>query len=112
YVTTQMFFNNEHYFHFLERCKTHGVHVPIVPGLKPISSKRQLTMIPSIFNVEIPVDLYNEMQKAKTEKDCEKVGEEWLLMQCRDLLKQKVPVLHFYTLGKPQIVYNVLKKLF
>ncbi|MBS1782122.1 MAG: methylenetetrahydrofolate reductase [NAD(P)H] [Bacteroidetes bacterium] len=112
YVTTQMFFNNQHYFNFLDRCKSHDVHVPIVPGLKPITNKRQLTMIPSIFNVEIPVDLYNEIQKTKTENDCEKVGEEWLLMQCRDLLKRKVPVLHFYTLGKPQVVYNVLKKLF
>lgn len=112
YVTTQMFFNNEHYYNYLKRCASHDVSVPIVPGLKPLTSKRQLTMIPSIFNVEVPVDLCNAMMKAKTEADCEKVGEEWLLMQCRDLLKNKVPVLHFYTLGKPHVVYNVLKQLF
>lgn len=111
YVTTQMFFNNEHYYNYVKRCHEHDVKVPIVPGLKPLTGKRQLTMIPSIFNVEVPVELYNEMIKAKTEADCEKVGEEWLLMQCRDLLKQKVPVLHFYTLGKPHVVYNVLKQL-
>jgi len=112
YVTTQMFFNNQHYYSYLDRCASHDVNVPVIPGLKPLTSKRQLTMIPSIFNVEVPVDLYNAMLKAKNEAECEKVGEEWLLMQCRDLLKRKVPVLHFYTLGKPRVVYNVLKQLF
>lgn len=112
YITTQMFFNNQHYYHFVDKCREHGLTVPILPGLKPLTSKRQLTMIPSIFNVEVPVDFYNEMMKAKTEADCDKVGEEWLLEQCRDLLKNNVPVLHFYTLGKPQVIYNVLKRLF
>ncbi|MBS1687265.1 MAG: methylenetetrahydrofolate reductase [NAD(P)H] [Bacteroidetes bacterium] len=112
YVTTQMFFNNEHYYNYVKRCKEHNVNVPILPGLKPLTNKRQLTMIPSIFNVEVPYDLYNEMMKTKNEADSDKVGTEWLLAQCRDLLKNNVPVLHFYTLGKPQIVYNVLKELF
>lgn len=111
YVTTQMFFNNEHFYNFVARCQENGIKVPIIPGLKPLTSKRQLTMIPSIFNVEVPVDLYKEMMAAKTDKACDQIGEEWLLAQCKDLLKQNVPVLHFYTLGKPQIVYNVLKKL-
>ncbi len=111
YVTTQMFFNNEHFYNFVARCQENGIKVPIIPGLKPLTSKRQLTMIPSIFNVEVPVDLYKEMMAAKTEQGCDQIGEEWLLAQCKDLLKQKVHVLHFYTLGKPQIVYNVLKKL-
>jgi methylenetetrahydrofolate reductase (NADPH) len=112
YVTTQMFFNNSHYYNFVSKCREHGVEVPILTGLKPLSSKRQLSIVPSIFNVEIPYDLYNAMNSAKTEAACEKVGEEWLLEQCRDLLKNNVPVLHFYTLGKPQIIYNVLKQLF
>lgn len=112
YITTQMFFNNQHYYNFLNRCKACGLDVPVLPGLKPLTSKRQLSMIPSIFNVEVPVDLYNAIMKAKTPDECDKVGEEWLLEQCRDLLKNKVPVLHFYTLGKPQVVYNVLKRLF
>jgi methylenetetrahydrofolate reductase (NADPH) len=112
YVTSQMFFNNKHFYNYLDRCKEHGVTVPIMPGLKPLTSKRQLTMIPSIFNVEVPVELCNEMLKAKTEADCDQVGTEWLLEQCRDLLKNKVPVLHFYTLGKPKVIYNVLKQLF
>ncbi len=112
YITTQMFFQNEHFFRYVERCREHGITAPIVPGLKPLTSKRQLSMIPSIFNVEVPVDLYSEMMKTKTETDAEKVGEEWLLQQCKDLLKQDVKVLHFYTLGKPHVVYNVLKQLF
>lgn len=111
YVTTQMFFDNKHYFNYIQRCKEHGITVPIIPGMKPLSTKRQLTMIPSIFNVEIPIELSKEMFAAKTDEACEQIGTEWLLQQCKDLLKSKVPVLHFYTLGKPQIVYNVLKQL-
>ena len=111
YVTTQMFFNNEHYYNFVKRCAEHKVTVPIMPGLKPLTNKNQLTMIPRYFNVEVPVELYNEMMKANTPEACDRVGTEWLLHQCRDLLKQKVPVLHFYTLSKPNVIYNVLKQL-
>ncbi len=112
YITTQMFFNNQHYYNFVDKCKEHGIDVPIIPGLKPLTNQRQLTVVPSIFNTEVPVDLYNEMMKANSKDACEKVGEEWLYMQCKDLLKNNVPVLHFYTLGKPMVVYNVLKRLF
>ena len=112
YVTTQLFYNNEHYYNFIKKCRAHDITVPIIPGLKPLTNKKQLTMIPRVFNVEVPVELYTEMMKAKTDADCEKVGTEWLLHQCRDLLKNNAKVLHFYTLGKPSVVYNVLKQLF
>ncbi len=112
YITTQMFFDNKHYYNYIDKCREHGITVPILTGLKPLSSKKQLTGIPRIFNVDIPVELYNEMMKCKNEADCEKVGTEWLLMQCRDLLANNCPVLHFYTLSKPDIIYNVLKQLF
>jgi len=111
YVTTQLFYNNEHFFNYINKCREHGIQVPILPGLKPLTNKKQLTIIPRTFNVEVPVELCNEMLKAKTDADCEQVGTEWLLHQCRDLLKKKVPVLHFYTLGKPHVIYNVLKQL-
>jgi methylenetetrahydrofolate reductase (NADPH) len=111
YVTTQMFFDNQHYFNYLTRCRENGIDAPIIPGLKPITSKRQLTMIPSIFNVDIPIDLSKALLDAKTDAACEQVGTEWLVAQCKELLKQQVPVLHFYTLGKPQVVYNALKEL-
>jgi len=112
YVTTQMFFDNKYYHEFVRGCRENDIHVPVIPGLKPLTTQRQLTMIPSIFNVNIPVELTNAMLSAKTPEACEQVGTEWLLAQCRELLAQKVPVLHFYTLGKPHVVYNVLKQLF
>lgn len=112
YVTSQMFFDNKHYYNFVKNCREGGIEAPILPGLKPITTKRQLSVIPSIFNVDIPVELTKEMLAAKNDAACEQIGEEWLLHQCRDLLKNNVPVLHFYTLGKPHVVENVLKQLF
>jgi len=75
YITTQMFFNNDHYYNYIKRCKEHNIHVPIIPGLKPITTKNQLTILPKIFNVEVPVDLCNEMNKTKNDADGDKVGE-------------------------------------
>ncbi len=112
YITTQMFFNNKHYYNFVENCKNAGINVPIVPGLKPLYNQRQLTIVPSIFNTEIPNDLYKELSAAKTPEACEKVGEDWLYEQCKDLLANNTQILHFYTLGKPHVVHNVLKRLF
>ena len=106
-----MFFDNKHYYNYINRCREHGINAPILPGLKPLSTKGQLTNVPKIFNVEVPIDLYKEMIKAKNEAECEQIGTEWLLEQCRDLLKNNCPVLHFYTISKPNIIYNVLKKL-
>ncbi len=111
YVTCQMFFKNQHFYNYIETCRKHGINVPILPGLKPISSTKQLSVIPRVFNVEIPVELYNEITKCKNEKAIEQVGTEWLLEQCRDLLRNNCPVLHFYTLTKPGMIYNVLKQL-
>lgn len=112
YVTSQMFFDNKHYYNYVNLCRENDIQVPIIPGLKPISSKKQLNILPSIFKVDIPVDLSKEMLKAKTDAACEQIGQEWLLAQCKDLLKNKVPILHFYTLGKPQIIQKVLEQLF
>jgi methylenetetrahydrofolate reductase (NADPH) len=112
YITTQMFFDNTHYYSYEKACRDYGIDVPIIPGLKPVTAKRQLTVIPSIFNVDIPVDLTRAITSAKSEAACEQIGTEWLLAQCKDLLAHGVPLLHFYTLGKPQVVINVLKQLF
>jgi methylenetetrahydrofolate reductase (NADPH) len=107
-----MFFENKHFYNFQEQCKQNGIQVPIIPGLKPLTTKKQLTIIPSIFKVEVPVELSTEIMKAKTEAACDQIGTEWLLAQCKDLLKQDTPILHFYTLGKPHIVKKVLEQLF
>jgi len=111
YITTQMFFDNSKYHAFVKKCREENVDVPIIPGLKPITSKKQLSGIPSIFHVDIPNDLAIEMMKCTNDKDCEKVGEEWLYQQTKDLIESGAPVVHFYTLGKPHIIYNVMKRI-
>lgn len=112
YITTQMFFDNSKYFAFVKACREAGIEVPIIPGLKPITSKKQLSVIPRTFNVDIPTELSNEILKCKADADVEKVGTEWLLQQSRELKENKVPVLHYYTLGKPRVIYNVVKEIF
>jgi methylenetetrahydrofolate reductase (NADPH) len=111
YIVTQMFFDNQKYFDFVKRCREAEINVPIIPGLKPISSKKQLSIIPRTFHVDIPTELSNEIISAKTDVDVEKVGTEWLLQQSRELKKAGVPVLHYYTLGKARVIYNVVKEL-
>jgi methylenetetrahydrofolate reductase (NADPH) len=112
YVTTQMFFDNKKYFDFVDACRAAGIKVPIIPGLKPISSKKQLSVIPRTFHVDIPEPLSNELLKCKNDSDVEIVGTEWLLQQSRELKNAGVPVLHYYTLGKPRMISNVVKELF
>jgi methylenetetrahydrofolate reductase (NADPH) len=111
YIVTQMFFDNEKYFAFVKACRDAGITVPIIPGLKPIYNKKQLTMLPKVFSIDLPAALSNEIIKCKTDEDVEKVGEEWLLQQSKGLKEFGVPVLHYYTLGKPNIVANVVKQL-
>jgi len=111
YIVTQMFFDNKKFFAFEKACRDAGITVPIIPGLKPITSKKQLTIIPRTFYVDIPSDLSAEILKCKTDEEVEKVGTEWLLTQSKELKKAGVPVLHYYTLGKPHVVANVVKEL-
>jgi methylenetetrahydrofolate reductase (NADPH) len=111
YIITQMFFDNAKYYAFVKDCRDIGINVPILPGLKPVYSKKQLTVLPKTFHIDLPTDLSNEILKCKTDVDVEKVGEEWLLHQSRDLKKNGVPVLHYYTLGRPMMVANVVNEL-
>jgi methylenetetrahydrofolate reductase (NADPH) len=111
YIVTQMFFDNAKYYTFVNACRDVGITVPIIPGLKPIYSKKQLTVLPKTFHIDLPADLSNEILKCKSDEDVEKVGEEWLLHQSIDLKKNGVPVLHYYTLGRPMMVVNVVKNL-
>jgi methylenetetrahydrofolate reductase (NADPH) len=112
YIVTQMFFDNSKYFAFVDACRAEGINVPIIPGLKPITNKKQLTVIPRTFHVDIPTDLSNAILRCKTDEECEKVGAEWLLAQSRELKAAGVPVLHYYTLGKPKLIYKVVKDVF
>ena len=111
YIVTQMFFDNKKYFEYVKQCREADINVPIIPGLKPVTSKKQLTIIPRTFNVDIPTELSNEILKCKDDSCVEQVGTEWLLAQSRELKAAGVPVLHYYTLGKPHVVCNVVKQL-
>ena len=111
YIVTQMFFDNAKFFEFARKCREAGIEAPIIPGLKPITSKKQLSVLPRTFNVDIPNELSVEIMKCKADVDVEKVGGEWLLQQSRELKQSGVPVLHYYTLGKPKVIWNVVKEL-
>ncbi len=111
YIMTQMFFDNQKFCAFVDTCRKNGITIPIIPGLKPITSKKQLSVLPRIFHVDIPTELSNEIMKCKTDADCEQVGTEWLIQQSKELKKFGVPVLHYYTLGKPKVIWNVVKEL-
>lgn len=112
YITTQMFFDNKKYFEFVKLCREKEINVPIIPGLKPLTTRRQLTILPKTFHVDIPNELSNEVLKCKTDADVEKVGEDWLYQQSKELKEYGVPVLHYYTLGKQHVVANVVKRLY
>lgn len=112
YIMTQMFFDNQKFFDFVAACKAIGINVPIIPGLKPITNKKQLSVLPRIFHVDIPTDLSNAINKCKTDLECEQVGAEWLIQQSKELKQFGVPVLHYYTLGKPKVIRSVVEKLF
>ena len=111
YIITQMFFDNAKFFAFEKACRDIGITVPIIPGLKPVYTKKQLTVLPKTFSIELPTDLSKAVFQCKTDEEVEKVGIEWLLLQSKELKKAGVPVLHYYTLGRPLVVANVVENL-
>ena len=112
YIMTQMFFNNQKFLDYVQACRDMGITVPIIPGLKPITNKKQLTILPRIFHVDIPTDLSNAINKCKSDAECEQVGTEWLIQQSKELKAAGVPVLHYYTLGKPKVIRDVCQQIF
>jgi methylenetetrahydrofolate reductase (NADPH) len=113
YIITQMFFDNQVYYDFVEKCRAAGINVPIIPGLKPLSTARQVSMLPESFSLDIPVELTSEIEKVKNDKDAVyRIGTEWCTMQCRDLLKHGVPAVHFYTMGKSKNIVDILRECF
>lgn len=112
YVITQLFFDNQKYYSFVEKCRAAGINVPIIPGLKPMSKKRQLNVLPKTFNCELPQDLVDAMNKCADDKAAKQVGIEWLTKQCNDLKAHGVPDLHFYTFMATDSVCEVLKRVF
>ena len=113
YIITQMFFDNQVYYDFVEKCRAAGIDVPIIPGLKPISAARQVAMLPESFSLDIPLELTEAIRQAKDNKDAiYRIGTEWCAMQCKDLLKNNVPAVHFYTMGKSKNITDILKECF
>lgn len=111
YIVTQMFFDNQKFFDFVTKCREMGITVPIIPGLKPITTRKQLTVLPRTFHVDIPADLANEILKCKTDKEVEEVGTEWLIQQSKELKAFGVPILHYYTLGKPKVIRKAVEEV-
>lgn len=112
FITTQMFFDNKSYFDYVNNCAEMGIHVPIIPGIKAVSKKSHLYMLPKIFNIDIPEDLAIEIEKAKDDEAVKQIGLEWCVMQCKELIQAKVPVIHFYTMGLANQTRQILEKIF
>ena len=113
YIITQMFFDNQKYYDFVEKCRAAGITVPIIPGLKPISTFRQISVLPEAFSLDIPVELTQEIEKFKHDKDAVyQIGTEWCTQQCKDLIAHGVPAVHFYTMGKSKNITGILKECF
>ncbi|MGN1257873.1 MAG: methylenetetrahydrofolate reductase, partial [Candidatus Limisoma sp.] len=108
-IVTQMFFDNEKYFAFVNACRRAGITVPIIPGLKPIVSPSQMTVLPKTFHVDLPSDLVSELMKCNDSASTRQVGVEWCAMQARDLLSRGVESIHFYSLNAVDSVKEVAK---
>jgi methylenetetrahydrofolate reductase (NADPH) len=112
YIVTQMFFDNQKYFDFVEKCRSEGIDVPIIPGLKPITTINQANVLPSIFHIDIPEDLSDAIDKCKTNVEAKEVGVEWAVQQSKELIEFGAPTLHFYSMGRAEPVYRIAKQLF
>ena len=112
-VITQMFFDNVVFYRFVDRCRAAGITVPIIPGLKPISTARQIALLPEAFSIDIPVELTDAIRQAGDDKEAiYRLGTDWCIAQCRDLLAHGAPAVHFYTMGKSRNIVEILKACF
>lgn len=112
YIVTQMFFDNSKFFDFVEKARGMGIDVPIIPGLKPITSLSQIVNLPKIFYLEFPEALRLELDKCKSNADVKEVGISWAIEQSKELIKYGVPNLHYYTMSKADATYNIAKEIF
>ncbi|MCE7992356.1 MAG: methylenetetrahydrofolate reductase [NAD(P)H] [Roseivirga sp.] len=112
YIVTQMFFDNKKYFEFVDKCREAGINVPIIPGLKPITTKKQMTFLPSIFHVDLPDDLVDELEKCNDNAAVREVGIEWAIQQSKELKEAGVPCLHYYTMSRSKVTRRIAEGLF
>ncbi len=112
YIITQMFFDNRKYFRFVEDCRKAGIHVPIIPGLKPVSTKQHLNYLPKTFSIDLPDDLVHEVVKCRDNDQVRQVGIEWAIHQSRELIEKGAPVLHFFTMGRSDNILKIVRAVF
>ena len=112
YIVTQMFFDNNSYFSFVDRLRQAGITVPVIPGLKPISSQRQIDLLPRSFHIDIPQPLVSELRQSKGADAAYQIGIEWAIQQSRELLAHGAPAIHYYTMAKSDNVCKIVKAVF
>lgn len=112
YLVTQMFFDNRKYFDFVKRCRAEGIQVPIIPGIKPIHLKNQLTVLPQVFGTELPKPLAEAIANCSSDDEAREIGVEWCIRQCRELIQHQVPSIHFYSFMATESVYRVAKEIY
>ena len=113
YIITQMFFDNKVFYRFVDLCRKAGINVPIIPGLKPISTARQVALLPQSFSLDIPKELTEAIAQAGNDKEeVYRIGTQWCTAQCKDLLAHGVPAVHFYTMGKPRNITEIMRECF
>lgn len=112
YIVTQMFFDNKKYYDFVDRCRRAGINVPIIAGLKPITTMSQLNLLPKVFHVDLPMELATELMKCHTDAEAKQVGIEWCRMQAADLIAHNIPSIHFYSLNATRSVEQVARDVY
>lgn len=112
YIVTQMFFDNQKYFDFVENCRKADIHVPIIPGLKPIKTLKHISFLPKFFHIDYPDALSNELLKCKNNDDVRTVGIEWGIAQAKELKEKGVPCIHFYTMSNSSEVRSIASEIF
>ena len=108
YIVTQMFFDNQQYFDFVNLCRENDITIPIIPGIKPMSTKKQLTLLPQRFHLNVPNPLVDQVLKCKTNEAVRQVGVEWAIQQTKELIEFGAPCIHFYTMGKSDNVQKIV----
>lgn len=112
YIVTQMFFDNNKYFDFVKRCRENNIQVPIIPGIKPITTLKHIEFIPKTFHVDFPEELADELEKCTNNDEVAAVGVKWAIKQSKELINQKVPCIHYYTMGKSEYVRKIVSNFF
>ncbi len=112
YIVTQMFFETQKFINFVNLCRSSGINIPIIPGIKPISTFKHLHMLPQTFNIDIPEELVNQILKCTTNEEVKEVGIQWAIKQSKELLEFGCPIIHYYTMGKADNIVKIIQNVF